>query len=63
MMAARFGFGSPGGNYFGHFAKGFSSWESINVSPTAQMFTFFTVENCRAVFSIDWAKIIGPCDP
>src|SRR5688500_7565503 len=38
-----------GAGHLAHFLKGLSSCESISVSPTAQISTFLTVGNCRAV--------------
>jgi len=52
MMAARLGFGSPGGNYFSHFAKGFSSWESSSGSTRRRYSPSLLVENCRAIFRL-----------
>lgn len=49
--------------HLGHRGNGFSSCASISVSPTAQISTFLTVGNCRAVISIALAKTNGPCEP
>ena len=50
-------------SHFVHLGNGRSSCESINVSPTAQISTRFTVGNWRAVISIALANMNGPCDP
>src|SRR5688572_23089076 len=46
-------------SHFEHLGKGFSSCESISVSPTAQISTRFTVGNCLAVRSSALAKMNG----